>query len=120
MKQLTTRSRSENDSTEFSFGPTSPFADKSEYVDKKLLFTIREIELEIGRGFEGADRWSVTVEPDDERGTETLTFGCNKERDRQFSSARKYIAARGPISGVRLKKSGNAYYLETARGAVTH
>jgi hypothetical protein len=100
---------------EFSFDSVgSPFADKSEYIEKKLTFRILAIEREEGRGFDDGDRWAVTVEPNDGRGAEIITLGCNEQRDAKMIAAQQNLAARGPIPNVRLKKSGKAYYFDNS------
>jgi hypothetical protein len=103
---------------EFSFfAGGAPYADKDEYLSKALVFVIVTIEFEEGRGYEGADRWAVTVETGDGRGREIITLGANKRRNEQMRAARDHIAKRGPICGVCLKRSGRAYYLANATGA---
>jgi hypothetical protein len=95
----------------FVFSGGAPYADKSEYISKDLAFTVAAITFEPGRGFDGQDRWALTVEPEDNRGQEILTFGCNDKRDDQLKVAQEHISRHGPIVGVRLKRSGKAYYL---------
>jgi hypothetical protein len=101
-----------SDSAGFSFAIGTPYADKTEYTEKNLLFKVASIEFEEGRGFDGADRWSVTVQPEDGRGSELLTFSCNDKRDQQMHAALQYINRNGPIHGVRPKRFGKAYYLD--------
>jgi hypothetical protein len=96
----------------FSFSTGAPYADKSEYIDKALSFAVTAVEREPGAGFEGDDRWAVTVEAEDGRGAELLTFSCNEKRDQQLIAARDYIARKGPILATRLKKVGKAFYLD--------
>ena len=95
----------------FSFETGTPFAAKDEYLTKDLTFAVQAISLEKGRGYEGGDRWAVTVEPDDGRGQEILTFGANERRDEQMRAAADHIARHGAIRGVCLRRSGRAYYL---------
>lgn len=111
----TTRNNSKsvkNGESEFTFSSGTPYADKAEYIEKGLVFKITAIELQAGRGFDGEDRWSITVEPIDGRGAEIITFSCNEKRDHQLQAAKEHIKQHGPIANVRLHKSGNAYYLE--------
>lgn len=98
--------------SEFIFSTGTAYADKAEYIEKNLIFKITAIEREAGRGFDGEDRWSLSVEPTDGRGPEIITFSCNEKRDRQLQAAKTHIEQHGPIANVRLHKSGNAYYLE--------
>lgn len=97
--------------TGFSFSGGDDYAQKDEYLEKGLVFTVRSIEFQEGRGYENTDRWAVFVTFEG-RPDEILTFGCNERRDTQMRAAQAYIEAHGPIPNVRLKKS-KAYYLET-------
>ena len=45
----------------FSFGSGHAYADNAEFASKGLRFDILEIKFEPGRGYEGHDRWLVTV-----------------------------------------------------------
>ena len=114
MKTPKPRQRSSNDSAEFTFSSELPYANKDEYIEKDLSFTLKAIEFQAGKGFEKQDRWALTVEPDDGRGEELLTFGSNEKRDAVLKSAQAFIKQQGPIHGVRLRKSGNAYYLHNS------
>jgi hypothetical protein len=96
----------------FSFSSATSFADKDEISSKNLVFTIGSIVLEQGRGFEGGDRWAITVSIDG-RPNEIITLGCNEKRDNELRTAKAHLEKHGPIRNVRLKKSGNTYYLET-------
>lgn len=98
--------------SQFTFGSGTIYADKSEYIEKDLVFTIVSIQHEAGRGFDGDDRWAVSVVPADGRIAEIITFSCNAKRDEQLQAAKAHIKEHGPIKDVRLRKSGNAYYLE--------
>jgi hypothetical protein len=100
----------------FSFTAPAPYSDKTELVEKKLTFTILSIEYQQGRGFEGKDRWAVTVAPDDGRGSEVVTLDCNEKRDAELRSAQSAIKRDGPIRSVRLKRSGKAFYFESPAG----
>ncbi len=107
-----------NPISEFSFSAgIAPYADKDEYLTKALTFDVVSIEFEEGRGYEGGDRWAVTVEPNDGRGREIVTLGANEKRDAQMRAAQDHIAKRGPIRGVSLKRSGRAFYLANGAGA---
>ncbi len=103
----------------FVFSGSIPYAEKSEYVEKNLIFAIISIEFEAGRGFEGEDRWAATVEPTDDRGQEIITFTCNDKRDEQLKTAQAYIKQHGSIQGVSLIKSGKAYVFRNASAAAT-
>jgi hypothetical protein len=112
-------STSSNGTTEFSFSAVASYADKDEYVSKNLVFTIKTIEFQEGAGFEGTDRWAVTVAPDDGRPDEIITLQANPKRDDQLKSAKEHIAAHGPLRNVRLTKSGKAYYFDTVAEKTT-
>ena len=120
MKTETTRDKraptTPNGSAEFSFSTGALYADKDEYVSKKLVFTINTIEFQEGRGFEGADRWAVTVSVDDGRPDEIITLQSNDERDAELQSAAAHIENHGPIDKTTLVKSGKAYYFRKNDG----
>jgi hypothetical protein len=94
----------------FSFGSGHSYADNDEYASKNLTFDILAIERETGRGYDGKDRWALTVKATD-RDCETLTLGCNPKRDEELAAARAHLARGGTIVNKRLRRSGNAYYL---------
>ena len=100
-------------SANFSFGSGRSFADNAEYADKGLAFDVLAIDRETGRGFEGRDRWALTVKAAD-RECEILTLGCNPKRDEELAKAQAHLAAGGPITNKRLRLSGGAYYLADA------
>ena len=58
----------------------------------------------------GQDRWALTVKVAD-RDREILSLGCNPKRDEQLAAAQAHLARGGTIKNVRLRRSGNAYYL---------
>lgn len=93
----------------FSFGSGNSYADNSEYASKNLTFDILTISFETGRGYEGQDRWAVTVKPAD-RDCEILSLGSNSGRDEQLRAAQAHLERGGTIKNVRLRRSGNAYY----------
>jgi len=93
----------------FSFGSARPYADKDEYASKELVFAILAIAFEPGQGYEGADRWAVTVKATD-RDAAILTLGANPKRDEQLRAAQAHLKRSGKIDGVVLHHSGNAYY----------
>lgn len=94
----------------FSFGSGHSYADNSEYASKGLRFDILAIEFETGRGFDGGDRWLVTVKPED-RDSEKLSLGSNPGRDEQLHAAQAHLERGGTLKNVRLRLSGNAYYI---------
>lgn len=94
----------------FSFGSGHSYADNAEYADKALTFDILAIERETGRGYDGKDRWALTVKAAD-RDCEILTLGCNPKRDEELAAAQAHLARGGTITNKRLRRSGNAYYL---------
>jgi hypothetical protein len=93
----------------FSFGSGHAYADNSEFASKGLRFEILEIMFEPGRGYEGHDRWLVTVKVAD-REPEQLSLTSNPGRDQQLRDAQAYLARGGAIKNVRLRQSGKAYY----------
>jgi len=100
-------------STNFSFGSGRSFADNAEYAEKGLAFDVLAIERETGRGFDGKDRWSLTVKAAD-RDCEILTLGCNPRRDEELAKAQTHLERGGSITNKRLRLSGSAYYLADA------
>ncbi len=97
-------------STNFSFGSGNTYADNSEYASKGLQFDVLAVTFEAGRGFEGQDRWLITVKVAD-RESEQLSLGSNPKRDEQLKAAQAHLERGGTIANVRLRRSGNAYYL---------
>jgi hypothetical protein len=96
-------------STNFSFGSSQTYADNSEYASKGLRFDVLAVAFEAGRGFEGQDRWLITVKPAD-REPELLSLGSNPKRDEQLRQAQAHLERGGTITNVRLRQSGKAYY----------
>ena len=94
----------------FSFGSGNSYADNAEYANKNLAFDVLAIARETGRGFDGKDRWALTVKTAD-RYFEILTLGCNVKRDEELAAAQAHLARGGTIVNKRLRRSGNAYYL---------
>ncbi len=117
MKNRTTRnaktSHTGKRNSEFSFGSGKPYADNEEYASKGLLFDILDIAFETGRGYEGRDRWALTVNCAD-REPEIMTLGSNPKRDEQLREAQTHLKRGGSLKNVRLRESGNAYYLADA------
>lgn len=101
--------------TEFSFNGSHIYADKDEYVAKKLIFEIKKVEFQEKAGFEGSARWAITVSPKDGRPDEIITLQSNDGRDEQLYAAQAHLARGGAIRNVRLTKSGKPYYLDTVR-----
>ena len=69
------------------------YADKDEYIAKNLTFTIKHIKFQAGAGFEGADRWAVTVAAEDGRPDEIITLQSNEKRDAELQAAAAHIEA---------------------------
>ena len=103
--------------TGFSFSTVPLFAEKDEFLAKKLVFTIKSIEYEEHGGFEGAPRWSITVTVDDGRPDEIITLQANEKRDQQMQAAKAHLEAHGPIHNVQLAKRGRAFYFNTIADA---
>ena len=94
----------------FSFGSGRTYADNSEFASKGFQFDVLAVAFEPGRGYDGKDRWLMTVKPAD-REPELLSLGSNPKRDEQLKAARAHLEGGGTIKNVRLRRSGNAYYL---------
>jgi|SRR5580700_658911 hypothetical protein len=92
------------------------YANKNELVAGNVTFTIAAVEHDPNGGFTGESRWKITVRRDDTGAFEIVTLPSNPKRDAQMQAAAEHIAAKGSIAGVRLAKSGNAYYFREARG----
>jgi hypothetical protein len=99
------------DAAEFSFSKGPFYADKDEYIAKGLIFIIKSIERQPGAGYEGTDRWAITVTVDDGRPDEIITLQCNEKRDAELEAAAAHIRTHGPIQNAQLVKAGKAYYL---------
>ncbi len=69
----------------FSFGSGRAYADNAEYASKGLTFDVLAIAREAGRGYDGKDRWALTVKAAD-RDREILTLGCNPKRDEELAN----------------------------------
>lgn len=114
LKQTTTNksksTRGISGETNFSFGSGNVYGDVSDYVSEKRTFDILAVAFEAGRGYEGRDRWALTVKAAD-REPEILTLGSNPSRDEQLRSAQAHLDGGGTIKNKRLRMSSNAYYL---------
>ncbi|HEV3092000.1 MAG TPA: hypothetical protein VGX91_11240 [Candidatus Cybelea sp.] len=114
MKRNTQSTRGKTDVSEivgnFSFGSEHSYADNDEYVSKNLAFDVLAIAREPGRGYDGKDRWALTVKAAD-RDCEILTLGCNPKRDKELAAAQAHCARGGTIKNKRLHRSGSAFYL---------
>jgi hypothetical protein len=108
------RARTSHEVTEFSFNGVASYADKDEYVAKKLVFDIKKIEFQEKAGFEDSDRWAVSVSPKDDRPDEIITLQSNEGRDAQLYAAQAHLAKAGAIRNLRLVRSGKAFYFENA------
>jgi hypothetical protein len=93
----------------FSFGSGHAYVDNAELASEGLRFDILEIKFEQGRGFEGRDRWIITIKIGD-REPELISLGSNPGRDQQLRDAQAHLARGGKIENVRLRQSGKAYY----------
>ena len=94
---------------EFSFGSGRVYADNAEYASKNIPFDILAIEFEPGRGYEGQDRWAVTVKAPD-HGREVLVLGSNPGRDEELKRAQAHLERGGPLTNRRLRRFDKAYY----------
>jgi hypothetical protein len=98
---------------DFSFGSSQRYANASEYAERAFTFSIEAIEFEPKRGYEGHDRWAITVHIKD-RDPETLTLGSNPKRDEQLRAAQAHLKRGGTIVNKRLRRSGSAFYIVDA------
>ena len=88
-----------------------PYADNAEFArQRNLTFEVLAIEREPGRGYDGKDRWALTVKATD-RDYEILTLGCNPKRDEELAAAQAHLERGGTITNKRLRLSDGAYYL---------
>lgn len=117
MKQTTSKrprkTRASNRDDTFSFGSGRLYANNDEYAEKGLLFDILSIEFEPGKGYEGRDRWALTLKAKD-REPELMTLGSNPKRDEELRRAQAHLKRGGTLKNVRLRRSGNAYYITEA------
>lgn len=101
-------------------GAPELYASKDEHIDKGLLFDIKNVEFQRAAGYEGADRWLLTIDtiyPNGMTVNEIMSFGVNEKRDEQMRAAIVYIKKNGPVKSCRLAKSGNAMYINVATEA---
>lgn len=110
-------STASQETAQFSFSSDALYADKDEYIAKKLTFRINRIEFQEKAGYEGADRWAIYVQPNDERPEEIITLQSNDARDAELQAAAAHIEKHGPIGNTKLVKSGKAYYFRKAAEA---
>jgi hypothetical protein len=103
-----------NGAPEFSFSRGPLYAEKDEYLAKRLVFTMNTIEFQEKAGVENTDRWAVTVSPDDGRPDEVITLSSNDKRDAELVAATSHIEDHGPIRKCTLVKIGKAYYFRNA------
>lgn len=97
----------------FSFGAGRNYGNCAEYAEKRFIFGIVGVDFEPGRGYEGADRWAVTVKAEG-RNSEVLTFTDNPKRAEQLRAAQEYLKRGGKITRKQLRLVGNAYYFTDA------
>lgn len=93
----------------FSFGSGRKFADNAEYASKGIRFDILAIAYETGKGYEGQNRWAITVKAAD-REAEVLSLGSNPGRDTELQAAQAHFDRGGFLKNKRLVRRGNAYY----------
>lgn len=94
----------------FSFGSDRSYADNAAYASENLAFDVHAIVRETGRGYDGKDRWAITIKATN-RDREILTLGCNPKRDEELAAAQAHLARGGTITNKRLRLSDGAYYL---------
>jgi hypothetical protein len=94
----------------FSFGSGRTFGENEEYANLGITFDILAIVLEPGRGYEGRDRWAITVKAAD-RGEQILSFGSNPGRDEELRAAQDHLKNGGTITNKRLRLKDGAYYI---------
>lgn len=97
----------------FSFGSSRSFASNEEYAGERLTFDILAMTYEPGRGYEGRDRWAVTVKVAD-RDPQILSLGSNPGRDEELRAAQAHLERGGAIVNKRLRLKDGAYYINDA------
>jgi hypothetical protein len=97
----------------FSFGTNRLYGDCAEYAEKGYVLDFVAIDFEPGRGYDGADRWAVTVKVQG-RDPEVLSLTDNPKRAEQLRAAQAYLKRGGKITNKRLRLIGNAFYFTDA------
>lgn len=97
----------------FSFGSNETYAKAADYARERTAFDVLAVAFEPKRGYEGRDRWALTVQPAG-RDPEILTLGSNEKRDQELRGAQEHLKRGGLIKKKRLRLSRGAYYLENA------
>jgi hypothetical protein len=108
-KPRTTRGNAKGTET-FSFGSGNAYVKPEEIAADGLPFDIPAIEFQAERGFEGRDRWALTIKRDG-HDPEILTLGSNPGRDEQLQGAQAFLERGGSLRNIRLVLRGNTYYL---------
>jgi hypothetical protein len=109
MSNKPTTTKGSSGTGNFSFGSGRMFADNDDYASNGITFAILAIVFEPGRGYDGKDRWAITVKAAD-REAEILTLGSNPGRDEELRAAQAHLERDRTITNKRLRRSGNAYY----------
>jgi hypothetical protein len=99
----------------FAFRSGRSFADNSEYAEKNLHFDILAISYETGGGYDGKNRWLISVKAED-REPEKLSLGSNPKRDEELRAAQAHLERGGTITNKRLRLFKGAYYLADGDG----
>ncbi len=108
-KSQTTRGNAKGTET-FSFGSGTAYVKPEEIARTGLPFDISSIEFQPNRGFEGRDRWALSIQRPD-HDPEILTLGSNPGRDAQLKEAQAFLERGGSLRNIRLALRGNTYYL---------
>lgn len=90
------------------------YANKDEYVDKKIEFEVLDAIFEKGEGYKGEDRWVVITKQKD--GTrEAMTFSSNEGRDENLKKAKQWLSKGKSLPRNVLVLSGRAHYINAVR-----
>jgi hypothetical protein len=104
------------------FSPSArmiPYANKAAYAHDRRTFTITALEYQPQAGYNGVDRWAVTVILADKRTVEIITLPANDKRNSQLRTAQAQIERYGRFANLRLVRAGSAYYFRPAEARTT-
>ena len=110
MHRLSPQPRRESQVSRTSVWIRTHVRSKRGYANLGITFDILAIVLEPGRGYEGRDRWAITVKAID-RDEQTLSLGSNPGRDEELRAAQDHLKNGGTITNKRLRLKDGAYYI---------
>lgn len=87
--------------------------EKKALASSKQVFAIKSVEFQEGQGYEGKDRFLVTIELADEEKLLSFQHGSVESRDEMLAKLSKHVAENGPEYAT-LKKAGRAFLFEGA------